>query len=297
MQGHGFDVSVLLKPGGRVIVTGASGFLGAHLVARLQSEGIETVPIGRAQGFDLLSDRLPMDNVSHVFHLAGETGVMNAWTDPSQFFRVNAYGTVRVLEACRETKVSLTYVGAYIYGIPDYLPIDENHPIRPNNPYAFSKWMGEEACRWYAGQYQMAITAIRLFNVYGPGQTERFLIPRIVKQILDPDIDRIELMDLTPRRDYLFVDDAIDAFLLSISRDGFRVFNVGSGISYSVKEVVDVALRELGGGKPIIDQRQRRPNEIPDVVANCAAIKAYSGWAPRRDLRRGIRAWRPESSR
>jgi nucleoside-diphosphate-sugar epimerase len=279
-----------------VVVTGASGFLGSQLIKRLHADHCDVLPIGRAQGFDLLTDRLPLDGVRHVFHLAGETGVLDAWQDPSRFHLVNAHGTVRVLEQCREANASVTYIGAYSYGVPERLPINESHPLRPNNPYAFSKWMGEEACRWYATTYQMDVVAIRLFNVYGPGQSDRFLISRIVNQLLDPAVAQIELMDLKPRRDYLFVDDAVDAFVSSMPDEGYRVFNVGQGKSWSVREVVDTAMRVLGITKPVIDRGQVRPNEISDVVADCSAIQAYCGWLPHHDLQSGIAAWKRGSS-
>jgi nucleoside-diphosphate-sugar epimerase len=285
-------MTMRLQSGDRVVVTGASGFLGRKLVERLRACGCDVLPAGRAQGFDLLSDRLQLEGVRHVFHLAGETGVLDAWNDPSQFHLVNAHGTVRILEQCREARVSLTYVGAYIYGIPERLPIDESHPLRPNNPYAFSKWMGEEACRWYATMYDMHVTAIRLFNVYGPGQSDRFLVTRIVDQLLDPSVKQIELMDLAPRRDYLFVDDAVEAFIASIPVESYRVFNVGQGSSWSVRDVCEIAMSVLDITKPLLDLGQGRPNEIPDVIADCTAIRNYCGWAPRYDLRAGIRAWK-----
>jgi len=286
----------MLQPGDRVVVTGASGFLGRRLVGRLRADRCDVLPVGRAEGFDLLNDRLPLDGVRHVFHLAGETGVLDAWQDPSRFHLVNAHGTVRVLEQCREANASVTYISAYTYGVPERLPINESHPLQPNNPYAFSKWMGEEACRWYAKSYQMNIIAIRLFNVYGPGQSDRFLVSRIVNQLLDPSVAEIELMDLNPRRDYLFVDDAIDAFVSSIPDEIYRVFNVGQGASWSVREVVDTAMRVLGITKPVIELGQVRPNEIPDVVSDCSAIRAYCGWIPHHDLQSGIAAWKRGSS-
>lgn len=272
----------------RVLVTGAGGFLGRRLVARLRSLGVQTLTVSRAEGFDLLSDALPLDGVSHVFHLAAETGVPDAWDDPVRFHLVNTHGTVRVLDQCRRAKCSLSYVGAYIYGVPQTLPIDENHPVHANNPYAYSKWMGEQACAWYADIYAMAITAIRLFNVYGPGQSDRFLIAKIVDQVLDPALDAIELMDLEPRRDYLYVDDAIDALLASRPRAGFGLFNVGSGDSYSVAEVVEAVMAVSGVRKPVVDLRQRRPNEIPDVRADCSKIREACGWRPAVGLEQGI---------
>ncbi|WP_396616656.1 NAD-dependent epimerase/dehydratase family protein [Lysobacter soli] len=279
---------VAMRALSRVIVTGAGGFLGRALSDRLEREGIEVLRLGRGNGFRLLEDELPLDGVDHVFHLAAETGVPDAWKDPARFHLVNAHGTVRVLDQCRRGGVSVTYVGAYIYGAPKYLPIDEQHPVDANNPYAFSKLMAEEAAQWYANLYGMAVTSIRLFNVYGPGQSDRFLIPRIVKQVCDIGVGQIELMDLAPRRDYLFVGDAVEALLKSVPRPGFQLYNVGSGFSHSVREVVDATFELAGVVKPVVDHGQTRPNEIPDVVCDHGRITAETGWVPRTSLKEGI---------
>lgn len=277
-----------LKAGDRVVVTGAGGFLGRSLVQRLRTLGIEVRTAGRGDGFDLLGDALPLDGVAQVFHLAAETGVPDAWDDPVRFHLVNTHGTVRVLDQCRRAGCSVSYVGAYIYGVPETLPIDENHRVHANNPYAFSKWMGEQACAWYADVYKMDITAIRLFNVYGAGQSDRFLIPKIVSQVLDRRVEVIELMDLQPRRDYLYVDDAVDALLASCPREGFGLYNVGSGVSHSVAEVVETVMALSGIRKPVIDLQQHRPNEIPDVRADCSRIRQACGWRAAISLEAGI---------
>lgn len=277
-----------LKAGDRVVVTGAGGFLGRSLVQRLRTLGIEVRTAGRGDGFDLLGDALPLDGVAQVFHLAAETGVPDAWDDPVRFHLVNTHGTVRVLDQCRRAGCSVSYVGAYIYGVPETLPIDENHRVHANNPYAFSKWMGEQACAWYADVYKMDITAIRLFNVYGAGQSDRFLIPKIVSQVLDRRVEAIELMDLQPRRDYLYVDDAVDALLASCPREGFGLYNVGSGVSHSVAEVVETVMALSGIRKPVIDLQQHRPNEIPDVRADCSRIRQACGWRAAISLEAGI---------
>jgi len=274
--------------GQRVVVTGAGGFLGKRLVARLHGLGCEVVELGRASGFDLLNDEMPLSGIDHVFHLAAETGVPASWEDPARFHLVNAHGTVRVLDQCRRAGCSVTYVGAYIYGIPQSLPISEEHPLDPNNPYAFSKWMGEQACEWFAGTYALAVTAVRLFNVYGPGQSDRFLVSSLVAQALDPAVASIKLMDISPRRDYLYVDDAINALLSSRSPGGYRLYNVGSGVSHSVGEVVDVVLAAAGSSKPVIDANEPRRNEIPDVRADCTRIFTDCGWSPRYTLAAGV---------
>lgn len=280
-----------------VVVTGAGGFLGRRLVARLRRDGVHVIPLSRAEGFRLLEDEMPLEGVSHVFHLAAETGVVEAWQDPVRFHLVNSHGTVRILDQCRQAGCSLTYVGAYIYGVPQHLPIREDHPASPNNPYAFSKWLAEQACEWYSATYAMPVTAIRLFNVYGPGQSDRFLVTRVIDQVLDPAQPAIELMDLTPKRDYLFVDDAVEALLQSRPGKGYQLFNVGSGSSYSVAEVVDEVMQLSGITKPVVDKQKSRPNEIPDVRADCSRIGAICGWAPGFSLRAGIQAMLKEAAR
>ncbi|ALN93115.1 NAD-dependent epimerase/dehydratase family protein [Lysobacter gummosus] len=277
-----------LAVGDRVVVTGASGFLGRHLVGRLRAAGVEVATPSRGEGFDLLNDQLPLDGATHVFHLAAETGVPDSWQDPARFHLVNTHGTVRVLDQCRRAGCAMTYVGAYIYGVPQHLPIDETHPVNANNPYAYSKWMGEQACEWYADMYSMGVTAIRLFNTYGPGQSNRFLIPRIVEQVIDPTVERIELMDLAPRRDYLYVDDAVDALLAARGLPGYRLYNVGSGVSHSISDVLESAMRQAGIRKEVVDLQQVRPNEIPDVRADCSRIGRECGWRPRFSLDEGI---------
>jgi nucleoside-diphosphate-sugar epimerase len=279
---------VINPQGKRVVVTGAGGFLGARLVARLTALGCEVVALGRGGGFRLLEDPMPLAGVDHVFHLAAETGVPDSWQDPARFHLVNSHGTVRVLDQCRVAGCSMTYVGAYIYGVPVHLPIGEDHPLDPNNPYAFSKWMGEQACVWFAQCYSMPISAIRLFNVYGPGQSTRFLIPSIVAQVLDPMVPSVQLMDLAPRRDYLFVDDAVEALIASWPIESYSLYNVGSGASHSVGEVVAVVMEATGISKPIDVVGEPRRNEIPDVRADCSLLASERSWTPRYTLTTGI---------
>jgi len=274
----------------RTVVTGSGGFLGRRLVATLRRRQQDVLALGRLTGFDLLRDELPLSSGDHVIHLAAATGVPDSWQDPVGFHLVNGHGTIRVLDACRRAGATLTYVGAYIYGVPKALPISESHPLDVNNPYAFSKWMGEQACGWYASTFGVGVTAIRLFNVYGAGQSDRFVIPRIVHQVLDPEVASVQLMDLAPRRDYLYADDAVEALLASrpTCEPSFRVFNVGSGVSSSLGDVLEAAFDAAGIRKPVDASGDVRPNEIPDVRADCTAIRASTGWTARIPLRDGI---------
>lgn len=271
-------------------VIGNSGFVGRRLQERLDSLGVNVRGFSRSTGYDVIRDELPLAGVEHVFHVAGQVFVPNAWSDPASFYQVNAYGTVRVLEQCRRAGVPVTYVSAYVYGAPASLPIAESAPARANNPYAFSKLAGEEACRFFMTYYGLQVSILRLFNVYGPGQQESFLIPTIARQVLDPAVREIVVADLGPRRDFVHIDDVVDA-LLSVSGGGAAgTFNVGSGESWSVEDVIATCLRESGTSKAFRDRGERRSNEIMDVVADITAIKAACGWMPRVSFTNGIRS-------
>lgn len=264
-----------------VVVTGDTGFVGSHLAARLRRDGVAVAGLSASRGGDVASAELPLEGVDHVFHLAGRTYVPDAWKDPAGFYQTNALGTVRVLDQCRQKSVPLTYVSAYVYGRPERLPIAETAPVNPNNPYAFSKFAGEEACRFYAATFGTRVSILRLFNVYGPGQRPDFLIPTIARQALDPAVEAIEVMDLAPRRDYVHIDDVVDALIASPSLPSGQAFNVGSGVSHSVEDVIVACLKAAGTEKPYRARNEPRPNEIADVVADISAVGGATGWRPR----------------
>lgn len=275
----------------RSIVTGASGFLGRALAADLASSGEAVVALCRSDGGDVTRDALPIRPRDHVYHLAARTGVQQSWEDPEAFHRVNTLGTIRVLEACRRAGASLTYVSAYVYGLPRRLPIDESAPVEPANPYALSKLMAEQACRFYAQHFGVRCVILRLFNVFGPGQSNAFLVPRIVEQALDPTCPEIAVMDLDPRRDFLYVTDAVAAMRAAARLSvPFAVFNVGSGRSYSVAEVVAAAVAAAGVNKPVRSEAAPRRNEVSDVVADTSALASATGWSPRVTLAEGLHA-------
>lgn len=275
----------------RSIVTGASGFLGRALAADLASSGEAVVAPCRGEGGDVTRDDLLIRPRDHVYHLAARTGVPQSWEDPEGFHRVNTLGTIRVLEACRRTGASLTFASAYVYGLPTRLPIDESAPVEPANPYALSKLMAEQACRFYAQHFGVRCVILRIFNVFGPGQSNAFLIPRIVEQALDPTCPEIAVMDLEPRRDFLYVTDAVAAMRAAARLSvPFAVFNVGSGRSHSVAEVVAAAVAAAGVNKPVRSAAAPRRNEVSDVVADTSALIRATGWSPRVTLAEGLHA-------
>jgi nucleoside-diphosphate-sugar epimerase len=296
----------------KILVTGACGFIGSYLVKALIESGFEinifdfdTVinskdkpsPFIKKNNTKInffsgnIEDPNNLDNaikgVDHVFHLAARSFVPDSWKFPFDFYRTNIMGTANVLEACRKNNCSITYISSYVYGTPKYLPIDELHPVQSYNPYCHSKVLAEEVCNYYKDNYGLKITVFRPFNVYGPGQNENFLIPEIIGQLLSEKNKKIIINDLVPKRDYLFVDDLINALVLSISSTG-DIFNLGSGYSISVEELIKTAIEISGIEKKYISRNSKRENEVYDVVADIKKAKALLNWSPKTSLREGI---------
>jgi len=275
----------------KIVITGASGFIGRALAARLRSEGWGVVSLDSTDG-DIASQKtlssLERESLAHIFHLAGKTFVPDSWADPHAFCHTNVLGTVNVLELCRKNRIPMTYISAYVYGHPDSLPIGENSTIRPSNPYALTKRLAEEVCEFYARAYDLPVTTIRPFNVYGIGQGENFLIPEIIKQTLD-DGEEIVVKDLAPRRDYVYLEDLVTALMATLNRaGGYRVYNIGSGVSLSVQEIIDLIQEIADTKKKVVSSQMVRTNELMDVSADISKVRTDLGWHPRCSFREGI---------
>jgi len=275
----------------KILVTGASGFIGRALAFRLKAQGRDVVPVDSADG-DIVNRetlaKFAQQDIAHVFHLAGKTFVPDSWADPQAFCQTNVLGTVNVLEFCRKSRIPMTYVSAYVYGHQDNLPIGENSAIRPSNPYALTKRLAEEVCEFYASAYDLPVTTIRPFNVYGIGQAENFLIPEIISQTLDAR-EKIVVKDLAPRRDYVYLEDLVTALLATLDKPGgYRVYNIGSGVSMSVQEVIDAIQNIADTQKTVVCDNAIRTNELMDVVADISKAGSELGWHPGFSFHAGI---------
>lgn len=272
----------------RILVTGASGFIGRALCRALRAEGHELLELSRRDGD--ISEQETLSEVGprqHVFHLAGRTFVPDSWDDPLSFHRANLLGTGNVLEYCRRHGARLTFVSAYLYGLPDRFPVWEQCTPRPNNPYALSKYFAEQMCEFYAAYHRLDVTVIRPFNVFGPGQKDNFLIPHIVNQVIARQT--IQIKDLAPRRDYIYIDDLVDALVRTLDGPGgYNVINIGSGQSLSVRQLIDAIQRIAGTDLSVVSADEVRPNEIDDVYADIAKARGLLGWSPRLSFQQGI---------
>lgn len=296
------------------LITGATGFIGRALTEALTVRGQPVIALSRACG-DIRSaatfDRFRGEGVGVVFHLAARSFVPDSWSEPADFFDVNVQGAAQALEFCRTTGARMVYLSAYLYGAPERLPIPEDAPIRPNNPYAQSKHLAEQLCEFYVRHYAARVCVLRPFNVYGPGQSAKFLIPSILGQIAAlsaPEAEAaagkaIEMLDLAPRRDLVFLSDVVEAMLAAdawLAADGglaagqsgpsYGLYNVGSGVSLSVGEIVAAIQRVAGTAFEVRSRNEIRVNELSDVVADIAKARRDLGWSPRTSFPEGIKA-------
>lgn len=271
----------------KVLVTGAAGFVGSHLLPRLAAGGHEVLAHDLAQG-DLAEAQPGTHGVQAVVHLAARSSVPESWQDPPAYYRANVLATANILEYCRRTRARLILVSSYVYGRPRYLPIDENHPLEAFNPYGHSKILAEETARFYEKAFGLRVAIVRPFNLFGPGQSESFLIPTLIRQVLDPSLERIEVLDARPRRDFLFIDDFADLLVRLVESSAAGVFNAGSGISTSISELAGLLCEIAGVSKPLADLGRPRADEVLDMYASVERATLELGWRPATPLRQGL---------
>lgn len=271
----------------RILVTGARGFVGSRLVPHLNALGHEVAGLDIEDG-DLVRTMPEAGEADVLIHLAARSSVPESWTDPPAFYETNVLGTVRALEYCRRRRMRMILVSSYVYGRPRYLPVDEDHPLEAFNPYGHSKILAEEAARYYASAFGVRLAVVRPFNLYGPGQRADFLIPTLIRQVLDPARERVEVMDARPRRDFLYIDDFVELLAHLAASEAQGVFNAGSGASTGVGELVRMLCELAGVDKPLADLGRPRAEEVLDMYASIERARRELGWQPRTPLREGL---------
>jgi GDP-4-dehydro-6-deoxy-D-mannose reductase len=274
-----------------ILVTGANGFIGKVITSQLKRDGFNVIEMSRAIGdiTDVATwNNMPVDSI--VIHLAGITFIPNSWNNSPEFIRVNVLGTEHALNYCRRHNAALILSSTYVYGQPEHIPISENHPLQPSNPYALSKRMAESLCEFASRYNGITTTNLRLFNVFGNGQRSNFLIPSILEQIKTGN--QIIVKDLESKRDYIYIDDVVDAFIKSTKlNDGkCRTFNIATGCSYSVKDVIDLIQIIKKKRFHVVSENDTQFSELTNVKASIELAKEQLNWQPKWTLEDGLRA-------
>ena len=274
-----------------ILITGGSGFIGKRLIAKLEALNYSCISLDSKNG-DICKkntfSNLPY--VKCVFHLAGKSYVPDSWEENNHFFMTNIIGTKNVLNYCKSVGAKLIMASSYIYGKPEKLPIKENHPINPNNPYALSKSMAEQLIEFEFLYHNINSVILRIFNIYGKGQKDHFLISKIINQIKNKK--DIHVFDLKPKRDFIYIDDVVDAFICSMGLGkGCYKINIGSGKSYSVEEIINLIQEILGSKIPIFSEEITRINEINDVRSDISFAKKVLNWEPKYNIKNGLKKY------
>jgi NAD dependent epimerase/dehydratase len=303
----------------KVLVTGAAGFIGSHLVERLVAEGadvrafvhynsrgewgnLELLPAATRRSIDVVAGDLidprsvqqAVDGRHTVFHLGALIAIPYSYTAPASYVAVNIQGTLNVLEACRraDTARIVHTSTSEAYGTARYVPMDEAHPLQGQSPYSASKIGADKIAESYYLSFGLPVSTIRPFNCYGPRQSARAIIPTILTQML-AGRTTLRLGSLSPVRDFTYVGDTVDGFLrIAESRKSVgEVLNVGSGKGVTIGDVVTLAERVCGVKVKVLTERARvRPekSEVMRLLCDSGRMRRLTGWKPRVTLRQGL---------
>jgi UDP-glucose 4-epimerase len=304
---------------GNILVVGGAGYVGSHMVAVLGEAGYKPVTLdnlysgyrdaviagefiqGDLSDRELLNQVLDAHDFAGVMHFAAHIEVGESVRDPAKYYRNNVANTQNLLDAMVRYGVNAFIFSstAAIFGEPKYIPIDEQHPKAPVNPYGRSKWMAEQLLEDYDHAYGLKSCALRYFNAAGADprgrlgerhQPESHLIP-LVLQAATGRRESITLYgtgydtpDGTCIRDYIHVSDLCDAHLLALEQlaqggESDR-YNLGNGQGYSVQEVIDAAAKVTGREIPVV-RGERRPGDPATLIADSARAHSKLGWSPR----------------
>ena len=304
--------------GRKVLVTGAGGFIGSHLVERLINEGAQVRAFVRynSRGDPGLLRQLPVEATAKielvpgelrdrgamweavkgceiVFHLGALISIPYSYRHPAEVAETNFMGTLNALMACRELGVErLVHTStSEVYGTALRVPIDEGHPLQGQSPYSASKIGADKLVESFACAYELPVVTVRPFNTYGPRQSARAVIPTIITQALVNH--HIRLGNLNTLRDFTYVDDTVDGFLCAAEAKDVvgRVFNLGTGQEVRIGDLAQKIAHKIGHPVNLLTDTERlRPekSEVMRLLSDNSLARKDLGWSPTVSLDEGL---------
>ena len=304
-----------------VLVTGADGFIGSHLVEALLEEGarvkafvyynsfsscgwLDTFPKEKLKSVEIFSGdirdpngvRSAMKGVDAVFHLAALIGIPFSYHSPDSYIDTNVKGTLNVLQAARDFNTGRVIITSTseVYGTAKYAPIDEKHPLQGQSPYSASKIGADKIAESFYLSFKLPVVTARPFNTYGPRQSARAIIPTIITQLVKGSKE-IKLGALHPTRDLNYVSDICAGFIALAKCDTAigKTVNIGSGREIAIKALAELIISAMGKKADIIpDDLRKRPenSEVERLLCDNGQIKELTGWKPAVSLEKGLSA-------
>ena len=300
------------------LVTGADGFIGSHLVEMLASRGDEVKALsvynsfnnwGWLEDIDLVGSievisgdiRDPffcqeiVEDVDVVYHLAALIAIPYSYVSPASYVDTNIKGTLNICQAAKKNNVKriIHTSTSEVYGSALYVPIDEDHPLQPQSPYSASKIGADAMALSYYNSFDLPLTIARPFNTYGPRQSARAVIPTIITQIAS-GIKEIKLGDITPTRDFNYVEDTCRGFILlaECPESLGETVNIGSNFEISIAETLELIKELMNSDVSFISDQQRiRPesSEVNRLWCDNSKIKLLTGFEPKISLKEGLK--------
>lgn len=309
----------------RVLVTGADGFIGSHLVERLIMRGskvrafvfynafnswgwLDTLPKDILAQIDIFSGdirdpngvRQAMQGCDIVFHLAALIAIPFSYHSPDSYVDTNIKGTLNVLQAAKQlgTKRVLVTSTSEVYGTAQYTPIDEKHPFQGQSPYSATKIGADRLAESFYRSFSTPVVIVRPFNTYGPRQSARAVIPTVITQLMSGQKE-LHLGSLTPTRDFNYVIDTAEGFVALAEADSAvgKEINIATGKEYSIGDVAQILISELNqDARIMMDEQRLRPenSEVFRLMGDNKLITTLTPWRPRYELNDGLRetiAW------
>ncbi len=303
----------------KVLVTGAGGFIASHLVEQLVAEGATVRAFVRynSRGDPGLLRMLPMDAFSKVnviagdlrdseairaaimgmdtvFHLGALIAIPYSYLHPREVVDTNIMGTLNVMMAARDLGVQRVVhtSTSEVYGTAKYVPIDENHPLQGQSPYSASKIGADKIAESFYRSFDLPVVTVRPFNTYGPRQSARAVIPTIITQALTRD--EVHLGSLDPSRDFTYVRDTVNGFMLAAQAEDVlgEEINLGNNATISIGDLCGKIFDILGKSPRIVTESQRKRPEKSEVLrlqASYKKAKERIGWEPQVTLEEGLR--------
>lgn len=304
----------------KVLVTGADGFIGSHLVELLVEKGydvkafvyynsfntwgwLDTLPKEKLDKIEVFCGdirdpngvREAMKGVDTVFHLAALIAIPFSYHSPDSYVDTNIKGTLNVLQAARDLKLERVLVTSTseVYGTALYVPIDEDHPLQGQSPYSATKIGADQLALSFYRSFNLPVTLVRPFNTFGPRQSARAVIPTIITQLLAGK-EEIKLGSLTPTRDFNYVKDTANGFLeiaLSDKTIG-EVVNIATQKEISIGDLANELIRQINPkAKIVCDEQRLRPekSEVNRLLGKNEKILRLTNWKPQYTFEEGIR--------